>query len=183
MPTRISFKGIRSQRSIIAGTGEPCWALASSFPHAKRDITAGVSKDMDHQGLRSGEPAQCLNLEPLVARPSDEGVWQPMRPDIGRPCQGTAISMASSHKQGMATLICREARNDLHILTLLDLHLVHPKQGGPWCVEPQHDGMRRHRYFGDNAFRCFEAVVIGNTGNRQDLSTAVLCQRALPSIP
>ena len=67
-----------------------------------------------------------------------------MRPDIGRPCQGTAISMASSHKQGMATLICREARNDLHILTVLDLHLVHPKQGGPWCVEPRHDGMRRH---------------------------------------
>src|SRR4029077_2422584 len=93
---------------------------------------------MEHQGLRSGEPAQCLNPEPLVARPSDEGVWQPMRPDIGRPCQGTAISMASSHKQGMATLICREARNDLHFLTLLDLHLVHPKQGGPWCVEPRH---------------------------------------------
>ena len=145
-----------------------------------------VSKDMEHQGLRSGEPAQRLNPEPLVARPFDEGVWQPMRPDIGRPCQGTAISMASSHKQGVATLICREARNDLHILMLFDLHLVHPKQGGPWCVEPRHDGMRRHGYLGDNPFRCFEAVVIGNTGNRQDLfdaGEALRRQRALPSIP
>jgi hypothetical protein len=32
--------------------------------------------------------------------------------------------MASSHKQGMATLICREARNDLHILMLLDLLIL-----------------------------------------------------------
>jgi hypothetical protein len=69
--------------------------------------------------------------------------------------------MASSHEQGVATLICREPRNHLHILTLLDLHLVHPQQGGPWCGEPRDDGMRRHRYLGDNAFRCFEAVVIG----------------------
>ena len=44
--------------------------------------------------------------------------------------------MASSHKQGMATLICREARNDLHILTLLDLDLVHPKQAGHGVSSP-----------------------------------------------
>ncbi len=40
------------------------------------------SKDVEHQGLRSGEPAKCLNPESLVARPSDEGVWQPMRHQI-----------------------------------------------------------------------------------------------------